>query len=339
MEAYEQPSAYSWEKLSPTGESTTNVPQATKLGANENVQYGSQVDNPNDSAAQGIRAAQYGRNLVNPQGQDTIGSAAVGDLGSFAQGQEGYNATPESVYNKFNTTGVDTKGRRNLSRLVDLLNNRQWGTTRAAMGYNAEGGMVAPGSAGWKNLDFGPISTAESRAQQRAEGYEAQAAGAEISRSDWLKRLAPQLESLRDTLKTQFANQLDSTQVSAIDRAISMLYNEKQTEFTNREALRHLLNVSSVAVKMPGDAQRIFFNALFNMPQMNGLMIKATDQMNRIFQDAANNNGNVSKEDAANLQLLQKLMAFPQMNAALMSLERYGTLSDAAITALQAGKF
>lgn len=310
-EVVESQKPYSWETLSQKFKSQdAKAVEYTEPTANVKTQS-SVVHNPNSTALTGTAAARYAADKSTPGSLDTVGRNAVHDLQSFASMQDDYNMTPEEAFTRYNTTGVNTANRRKLSRLVDALNSRAWGTTAAALGATGDGQLRNNSTDLWKTLQMPHLETMESRAQRRVEGYENAAATAAIGRSDFLKRLAPQLESIRTNLKTQFASNLDNTQVRAIDGAINLFYNEKLGEFNHNELVRHLLNVASIASSLPDDVQKILFNSLLSLPQMSNQMVDLIRQGNETYQHAKQNNGYVSPEMQQQQDLLLQLYQTP----------------------------
>ena len=303
----------------------------------ESVHY-SVVDNVNTTSSTGMSAAKSGAKNADSIGNDTFGKQAVSDLYKYASSNPDYDITPEQIYTQYNVTGTDTKSRRKLARLVDALNARKWGTTTAALGASGEGTIRNQSPNLWVDMSMPNISTAESRAQERAEGYEAAAGQSAISRSDFLKRLAPQLEQIRNSLKTQFGANLDNSQVRALDSAINLFYTEKLQEFSHRELIRHALNASNVMRALPLDSQKIFFGSIMQLPIMSNAMQTATDETGKAYQYAATHNGQVTPEMRDSLITMQQVLQNPVSMGTAYSLLQAAGLSSQAIDYIKNGK-
>ena len=296
------------------------------------------VDNVNTTSSTGMSAAKSGAKNADSIGNDTFGKQAVSDLYEYASSNPDYDITPEQIYTQYNVTGTDTKSRRKLARLVDALNARKWGTTTAALGASGEGTIRNQSPNLWVDMSMPNISTAESRAQERAEGYEAAAGQSAISRSDFLKRLAPQLEQIRNSLKTQFGANLDNSQVRALDSAINLFYTEKLQEFSHRELIRHALNASNVMRALPLDSQKIFFGSMMQLPIMSNAMQTATDETGKAYQYAATHNGQVTPEMRDSLITMQQVLQNPVSMGTAYSLLQAAGLSSQAIDYIKNGK-
>ena len=297
------------------------------------------VDNVNTTSSTGMSAAKSGAENADSIGNDTFGKQAVSDLYEYASSNPDYDITPEQIYAQYNVTGTDTKSRRKLARLVDALNARKWGTTTAALGATGEGTIRNQSPNLWVDMSMPNISTAESRAQERAEGYEAAAGQSAISRSDFLKRLAPQLEQIRNSLKTQFGANLDNAQVRALDSAINLFYTEKLQEFSHRELIRHALNASNVMRALPLDSQKIFFGSMMQLPIMSNAMQTATDETGKAYQYAATHNGQVTPEMRDSLITMQQVLQNPVSMGTAYSMLQAAGLSSQAIDYIKNGKW
>lgn len=297
------------------------------------------VDNVDATSSTGISAAKSGAKNADSIGNDTFGKQAVSDLYEYTSSNPDYNITPEQIYAQYNVTGTDTKSRRKLARLVDALNARKWGTTAAALGASGEGTIRNQSPNLWVDMSMPNISTAESRAQERAEGYEAAAGQSAISRSDFLKRLAPQLEQIRNSLKTQFGANLDNSQVRALDSAINLFYTEKLQEFSHRELIRHALNASNVMRALPLDSQKIFFGSMMQLPIMSNAMQTATDETGKAYQYAATHNGQVTPEMRDSLITMQQVLQNPVSMGTAYSMLQAAGLSSQAIDYIKNGKW
>lgn len=297
------------------------------------------VDNVDATSSTGMSAAKSGAKNADSIGNDTFGKQAVSDLYNYALSNPDYNITPEQIYAQYNVTGTDTKSRRKLARLVDALNARKWGTTVAALGASGEGAIRNQSPNLWVDMAMPTISTAESRAQERAEGYEAAAGQSAISRSDFLKRLAPQLEQIRNSLKTQFGANLDNSQVKALDSAINLFYTEKLQEFSHRELIRHALNASNVMRALPLDSQKIFFGSMMQLPIMSNAMQTATDETGKAYQYAATHNGQVTPEMRDSLITMQQVLQNPVSMGTAYSMLQAAGLSSQAIDYIKNGKW
>ena len=312
--------------------------QQGALKRNEESAPSSVVDDVNSTSTTGISAAKSGAKNAASIGNDSFGRQAVGDLYNYALSNPDYNVTPEQIYAQYNVTGTDTKSRRKLARLVDALNARKWGTTAAALGATGEGNIRNQSPNLWVDMAMPNISTAESRAQERAESYEAAAGQSAISRSDFLKRLAPQLEQIRNTLKTQFGANLDNSQVKALDSAINLFYTEKLQEFSHKELIRHALHASNVIRTLPLDSQKIFFGSMMQLPIMSNAMQTATDEAGKAYQFAATHNGQVTPEMRDSLITMQQVLQNPAAMGTAYSLLQAAGLSDQAINYIKNGK-
>lgn len=299
----------------------------------------SEVDDVNATSSTGMSAAKSGAKNAASIGNDTFGRQAVSDLYAYALSNPDYNITPEQIYAQYNVTGTDTKSRRKLARLVDALNARKWGTTVAALGASGEGTIRNQSPNLWVDMSMPNISTAESRAQERAEGYEAAAGQSAISRSDFLKRLAPQLEQIRNTLKTQFGANLDNSQVKALDSAINLFYTETLQEFGHRELIRHALHAANVMHTLPLDSQKIFFGSMMQLPIMSNAMQTATDEAGKAYQYAATHNGQVTPEMRDSLITMQQVLQNPVSMGTAYSLLQAAGLSSQAINYIKDGKW
>lgn len=297
------------------------------------------VDNVDTTSSTGMSAAKSGAKTADSIGNDTFGKQAVSDLYEYASSNPDYDITPEQIYAQYNVTGTDTKSRRKLARLVDALNARKWGTTAAALGASGEGAIRNQSPNLWVDMSMPNISTAESRAQERAEGYEAAAGQSAISRSDFLKRLAPQLEQIRNSLKTQFGANLDNSQVKALDSAINLFYTEKLQEFSHRELIRHALNASNVMRALPLDSQKIFFGSMMQLPIMSNAMQTATDETGKAYQYAATHNGQVTPEMRDSLITMQQVLQNPVSMGTAYSMLQAAGLSSQAIDYIKNGKW
>lgn len=297
------------------------------------------VDNVDTTSSTGMSAAKSGAKNADSIGNDAFGRQAVSDLYNYALSNPDYDITPEQIYTQYNVTGTDTKSRRKLARLVDALNARKWGTTTAALGATGEGTIRNQSPNLWVDMSMPNISTAESRAQERAEGYEAAAGQSAISRSDFLKRLAPQLEQIRNTLKTQFGANLDNSQVKALDSAINLFYTEKLQEFSHRELIRHALDASNVMRTLPLDSQKIFFGSMMQLPIMSNAMQTATDETGEAYQYAATHNGQVTPEMRDSLITMQQVLQNPAAMGTAYSLLQAAGLSSQAIDYIKNGKW
>lgn len=297
------------------------------------------VDNVDTTSSTGMSAAKSGAKTADSIGNDTFGQQAVSDLYEYASSNPDYDITPEQIYAQYNVTGTDTKSRRKLARLVDALNARKWGTTAAALGASGEGAIRNQSPNLWVDMSMPNISTAESRAQERAEGYEAAAGQSAISRSDFLKRLAPQLEQIRNSLKTQFGANLDNSQVKALDSAINLFYTEKLQEFSHRELIRHALNASNVMRALPLDSQKIFFGSMMQLPIMSNAMQTATDETGKAYQYAATHNGQVTPEMRDSLITMQQVLQNPVSMGTAYSMLQAAGLSSQAIDYIKNGKW
>ena len=315
-----------------------NTSTAT-LTPNKEPASSSVVDDVSNTSSTGMSAAKSGAKNANSIGNDAFGRLAVSDLYNYALSNPDYNITPEQIYTQYNVTGTDTKSRRKLARLVDALNARKWGTTTAALGATGEGTIRNQSPNLWVDMSMPNISTAESRAQERAEGYETAAGQSAISRSDFLKRLAPQLEQIRNTLKTQFGANLDNSQVKALDSAINLFYTEKLQEFGHRELIRHALHAANVMHTLPLDSQKIFFGSMMQLPIMSNAMQTATDEAGKAYQFAATHNGQVTPEMRDNLITMQQVLQNPAAMGTAYSLLQAAGLSSQAINYIKDGKW
>lgn len=313
--------------------------QQGALKRDEESAPSSVVDDVNSTSSTGISAAKSGAKNAASIGNDTFGRQAVSDLYNYALSNPDYNVTPEQIYAQYNVTGTDTKSRRKLARLVDALNARKWGTTTAALGATGEGTIRNQSPNLWVDMSMPNISTAESRAQERAEGYEAAAGQSAISRSDFLKRLAPQLEQIRNTLKTQFGANLDNSQVKALDSAINLFYTETLQEFSHKELIRHALHASNVIRTLPLDSQKIFFGSMMQLPIMSNAMQTATDEAGKAYQFAATHNGQVTPEMRDSLITMQQVLQNPASMGTAYSLLQAAGLSSQAINYIKDGKW
>ena len=312
--------------------------QQSALKRDEESAPSSVVDDVNSTSTTGISAAKSGAKNAASIGNDSFGRQAVSDLYNYALLNPDYNVTPEQIYAQYNVTGTDTKSRRKLARLVDALNARKWGTTVAALGATGEGTIRNQSPNLWVDMTMPNISTAESRAQERAENYEAAAGQSAISRSDFLKRLAPQLEQIRNTLKTQFGANLDNSQVKALDSAINLFYTEKLQEFSHKELIRHALHASNVIRTLPLDSQKIFFGSMMQLPIMSNAMQTATDEAGKAYQFAATHNGQVTPEMRDSLITMQQVLQNPAAMGTAYSLLQAAGLSSQAINYIKNGK-
>ena len=294
------------------------------------------VDNVDSTSSTGISAAKSGAKNADSIGNDAFGRQAVNDLYNYALSNPDYDVTPEQIYTQYNVTGTDTKSRRKLARLVDALNARKWGTTVAALGATGEGTIRNQSPNLWVDMAMPNISTAESRAQERAEGYEAAAGQSAISRSDFLKRLAPQLEQVRNTLKTQFGANLDNSQVKALDSAINLFYTEKLQEFSHKELIRHASNVMRT---LPLDSQKIFFGSMMQLPIMSNAMQTATDEAGKAYQFATTHNGQITPEMRDSLITMQQVLQNPAAMGTAYSMLQAAGLSSQAINYIKDGKW
>lgn len=297
------------------------------------------VDNVSNTSSTGMSAAKSGAKNAASIGNDAFGRQAVSDLYNYALSNPDYNITPEQIYAQYNVTGTDTKSRRKLARLVDALNARKWGTTTAALGATGEGTIRNQSPNLWVDMAMPNISTAESRAQERAENYEAAAGQSAISRSDFLKRLAPQLEQIRNSLKTQFGANLDNSQVRALDSAINLFYTEKLQEFSHKELIRHALHASNVMRTLPLDSQKIFFGSMMQLPIMSNAMQTATDETGKAYQYAATHNGQVTPEMRDSLITMQQVLQNPVSMGTAYSMLQAAGLSSQAIDYIKNGKW
>ena len=311
-----------------------STPKSDKESAPSSV-----VDNVDATSSTGMSTAKSGAKNADSIGNDTFGKQAVSDLYNYALSNPDYDITPEQIYAQYNVTGTDTKSRRKLARLVDALNARKWGTTVAALGASGEGNIRNQSPNLWVDMAMPNISTAESRAQERAEGYEAAAGQSAISRSDFLKRLAPQLEQIRNSLKTQFGANLDNSQVKALDSAINLFYTEKLQEFSHRELIRHALNASNVMRALPLDSQKIFFGSMMQLPIMSNAMQTATDETGKAYQYAATHNGQVTPEMRDSLITMQQVLQNPVSMGTAYSMLQAAGLSSQAIDYIKNGKW
>lgn len=281
------------------------------------AENGSQIDNPIKKLNTALDTSKAGIDSSDDRALRREGNEIQTDTQRYVQGNEDYGMTPETAFDRYNTTGVGTRNRRKLSRLVDALNARDWGTTKAAGQFDNSG--MSHSNAGWSVLPVKDVETAESRAQRRVEDYEAQSAQAAIARDDMLRRMAPELWRLKETLTTQFASNLDNTQVNAINGAIQLLFNESQMEFSNRENLRNMLQISKYAATLPSDTQRIFFNTLASLPQMNQMTMQLTDSMQEVY-DYYMKHGGLDKEHSDMLNFGMSLGNQPAMMQMLYSM-------------------
>lgn len=313
--------------------------QHSTLKSDKESAPSSVVDNVDATSSTGMSAAKSGAKNADSIGNDTFGKQAVSDLYEYASSNPDYDITPEQIYAQYNVTGTDTKSRRKLARLVDALNARKWGTTAAALGASGEGAIRNQSPNLWVDMSMPNISTAESRAQERAEGYEAAAGQSAISRSDFLKRLAPQLEQIRNSLKTQFGANLDNSQVKALDSAINLFYTEKLQEFSHRELIRHALNASNVMRALPLDSQKIFFGSMMQLPIMSNAMQTATDETGKAYQYAATHNGQVTPEMRDSLITMQQVLQNPVSMGTAYSMLQAAGLSSQAIDYIKNGKW
>lgn len=194
---------------------------------------------------------------------DSIASRAVNTADEYARGQADYDMTPEKAWDRYNVAGTTGQERNRYSRLVDALNARKWGTTTAAGRYNAlTGATENTGGNRWVDMSIPGVQTAESRGQRRAEDYEAMSAGSAIARDDMLKRMAPELEKVRNTLKMNFADRLDSKQLDAIDKELNLMQSQAFLQFSNEEQVQQILRLSSTLVGLPSDTQRMVIGLL-----------------------------------------------------------------------------
>ena len=289
------------------------------------------VDDVSNTSSTGMSTAKSGAKNADSIGNDAFGRQAVNDLYNYALSNPDYDVTPEQIYTQYNVTGTDTKSRRKLARLVDALNARKWGTTVAALGATGEGTIRNQSPNLWVDMAMPNISTAESRAQERAEGYEAAAGQSAISRSDFLKRLAPQLEQVRNTLKTQFGANLDNSQVKALDSAINLFYTEK--------LIRHALHASNVMRTLPLDSQKIFFGSMMQLPIMSNAMQTATDEAGKAYQFATTHNGQITPEMRDSLITMQQVLQNPAAMGTAYSMLQAAGLSSQAINYIKDGKW
>ena len=297
------------------------------------------VDDVSNTSSTGMSTAKSGAKNAESIGNDAFGRQAVNDLYNYALSNPDYDITPEQIYTQYNVTGTDTKSRRKLARLVDALNARKWGTTVAALGASGEGTIRNQSPNLWVDMAMPNISTAESRAQERAEGYEAAAGQSAISRSDFLKRLAPQLEQVRNTLKTQFGANLDNSQVKALDSAINLFYTEKLQEFSHKELIRHALHASNVMRTLPLDSQKIFFGSMMQLPIMSNAMQTATDEAGKAYQFATTHNGQITPEMRDSLITMQQVLQNPAAMGTAYSMLQAAGLSSQAINYIKDGKW
>ena len=318
---------------------TSVMTQEQQNTPNKEPAFSSVVDDVSNTSSTGMSAAKSGAKNADSIGNDTFGRQAVSDLYKYALSNPDYNITPEQIYAQYNVTGTDTKSRRKLARLVDALNARKWGTTTAALGASGEGTIRNQSPNLWVDMSMPNISTAESRAQERAEGYEAAAGQSAISRSDFLKRLAPQLEQIRNTLKTQFGANLDNSQVKALDSAINLFYTETLQEFGHRELIRHALHAANVMHTLPLDSQKIFFGSMMQLPIMSNAMQTATDEAGKAYQYAATHNGQVTPEMRDSLITMQQVLQNPAAMGTAYSLLQAAGLSSQAINYIKDGKW
>lgn len=318
---------------------TSVMTQEQQNTPNKEPAFSSVVDDVSNTSSTGMSAAKSGAKNADSIGNDTFGRQAVSDLYNYALSNPDYNITPEQIYAQYNVTGTDTKSRRKLARLVDALNARKWGTTTAALGASGEGTIRNQSPNLWVDMSMPNISTAESRAQERAESYEAAAGQSAISRSDFLKRLAPQLEQIRNTLKTQFGANLDNSQVKALDSAINLFYTETLQEFGHRELIRHALHAANVMHTLPLDSQKIFFGSMMQLPIMSNAMQTATDEAGKAYQYAATHNGQVTPEMRDSLITMQQVLQNPAAMGTAYSLLQAAGLSSQAINYIKDGKW
>lgn len=287
------------ETAEPKGNSNIDVTKSTSTPAkNENTLWGSQINNPKTMVKKGTGTAQTGIDNADDYALTREGDETQADTQQYVQQNEDYGVTPESLQDRYNTTGVGTRNTRKLSRLVDALNARDWGTTRAAGQFDNSG--MSHSNAGWVTLPAKELDTAEARAQRRAEGYEAQLAQSAIGRDDMLRRMAPELWQLKETLTTQFASQLDNTQVNAVNQAISLLFNETLQEFSNKETIRHALQLADVLSTLPGEVQAMVMNAIIGTPQMSRMQAKLSEEWNQLLMKINQQGGNLTADDVQN---------------------------------------
>lgn len=262
---------------------------------NENKQWGSQINNSKIMAQNGVGTGQVGREAANADALDKYGNRNDAETQQYAQQNEDYGVTPESLQGRYNTTGVGTRNTRKLSRLVDALNARDWGTTRAAGQFDNSG--MSHSNAGWVTLPAKELDTAEARAQRRAEGYEAQLAQSAIGRDDMLRRMAPELWNLKEKLTAQFAAQLDATQVNGINQAISLLFTETLQEFSHKETVRHALQLSDILATMPGEVQAMIMSSITGTPPISRMDAALYEEWNQLQMKIAQQGGNLTAED------------------------------------------
>ena len=323
------------EAVLPTGSSSGTV--ASNSYRREGGQPGSYVDNPNTTTATGLGAAKTGAGNAASVGNDMFGRQATSDMYNYALYNEDYAITPEEAFTRYNTTGIGTKDRRKLSRLVDALNARKWGTTAAALGATGEGNIRNQNQTLWVDMPMPMLDTAESRGQKRVEGYESAAAQTAISRSDFLKRLAPQLEHVRNTLKTQFGANLDNSQVKALDSAINLFYTEKLQEFSHKELIRHALHAADTMRSLPLDSQKMLFASIMQLPIFTNAMQIATDEAGKAYEFAMQHGTKVTPEMKDTLNTVSTVLNAPYAQSYVTGLAQQAGLTQQAVSWIKNG--
>jgi hypothetical protein len=173
---------------------------------------------------------------------------------------------------KTGVNDVDHKNTLRYSRLVDALNNKRYiGPAKFGSSTLVRGGAYTTGEtpAVGDIYKMDGIETAESRAQKRAEGYEAIERGREIGRREDVKDMPAALERLKQLAVLEQAGKLTDAEVaerkelftSLLQNQYNLPYMLMQQEYATQLGMTPQQYASTIALQMARYASDVHLTA------------------------------------------------------------------------------